>query len=186
MEGDIRLLHICGRAYTFLSTPSGWRATRRASTSNPKCRFLSTPSGWRATRKDYDPIRGRDNFYPRPPGGGRHPARDDRRSKQIISIHALRVEGDAKGQDHHPHRSDFYPRPPGGGRHTRKTRINSIYFISIHALRVEGDFNVVTVNGGDMIFLSTPSGWRATQGGKRPVLTLLDFYPRPPGGGRPV
>ena len=79
----------------------------------------------------------------------------------------------------------FYPRPPGGGRLKQKTGKSF----------------------KDLIFLSTPSGWRATskapefciqiiisihalrvegdgQGGKRPVLTLLDFYPRPPGGGR--
>ena len=56
-----------------------------------------------------------------------------------ISIHALRVEGDAGayngvcqlGQD-------FYPRPPGGGRLTAIKSLSFCY-ISIHALRVEGD-----------------------------------------------
>ena len=101
--------------------------------------FLSTPSGWRATV--YPPHLG-DRFryvYPRPPGGGRPRGkkiyildklflstpsgwRATRRAAAspelllLISIHALRVEGDNK-----------YNETPQGG------------VISIHALRVEGD-----------------------------------------------
>ena len=79
----------------FLSTPSGWRATFRHVTCRCRqCVFLSTPSGWRATGY---------------------------RLKYIlcclISIHALRVEGD---------------------RIVTLVNIESIE-ISIHALRVEGD-----------------------------------------------
>ena len=55
----------------------------------------------------------------------------------------------------------FYPRPPGGGRRTRRGTMDIIY-----------------------IFLSTPSGWRATSGGFTRIPILSDFYPRPPGGGR--
>ena len=56
-----------------------------------------------------------------------------------ISIHALRVEGD-----------DF---------------IQGIFtgnWISIHALRVEGDHVAPETGRRIEIFLSTPSGWRAT------------------------
>ena len=84
--------------------------------------FLSTPSARRATRKAKVPQhRGTENFYPRPPRGGRPNCRHCRRSgfrflstpsarratvaigytvvKAIISIHALREEGDqVKGQ----------------------------------------------------------------------------------------
>ena len=35
-------------------------------------------------------------------------------------------------------------------------------------------------------FLSTPSGWRATMLPHLPQLVHGDFYPRPPGGGRPI
>ena len=104
-----------------------------------------------------------------------------------ISIHALRVEGDffnffKKILIFY----DFYPRPPGGGRPS----------CTLWAFRTS-------------IFLSTPSGWRATARDlharvRRPIsihalrvegdldksVTLLrtfaDFYPRPPGGGRPI
>ena len=106
--------------------------------------------------------------------------------KLMISIHALRVEGDRCGQGRRRRARNFYPRPPGGGRsHFSPWKIG-YECISIHALRVEGD------DGSDaqkialqLVFLSTPSGWRATQ--IRCVATPSKpyFYPRPPGGGRP-
>ena len=36
------------------------------------------------------------------------------------------------------------------------------------------------------LFLSTPSGWRATGDDRRRRNADVDFYPRLPGGGRPV
>ena len=80
----------------FLSTPSGWRATAGFLLSAEAAEFLSTPSGWRATafyNADIDKI-------------------------AVISIHALRVEGD--GERH----AGYNIKPE----------------ISIHALRVEGDY----------------------------------------------
>ena len=57
-----------------------------------------------------------------------------------ISIHALRVEGDASHADARPKSAtNFYPRPPGGGR--RKA---------------------TAADTASLAFLSTPSGWRAT------------------------
>ena len=57
-----------------------------------------------------------------------------------ISIHALRVEGDAAGQ-------------------AQTAATNAI---SIHALRVEGDSSFQSTRISRCLFLSTPSGWRAT------------------------
>ena len=57
--------------------------------------------------------------------------------------------------------------------------------ISIHALRVEGDYYEVLCKLAAFLFLSTPSGWRATSCGPCNSATVLHFYPRPPGGGRP-
>ena len=57
-----------------------------------------------------------DNFYPRPPRGGRRRA----------------------GADRHRHLY-FYPRPPRGGRHGAVAHVQDVLDISIHALREEGD-----------------------------------------------
>ena len=56
-----------------------------------------------------------------------------------ISIHALRVEGD----DDDLLAADLHQ-------------------ISIHALRVEGDLSMILSQNSAGGFLSTPSGWRAT------------------------
>ena len=79
--------------------------------------FLSTPSARRATGI-FPPAHSLSgNFYPRPPRGGRPLALSLEPCDQLISIHALREEGDAN---------------------TAKQRVD--FFISIHALREEGDF----------------------------------------------
>ena len=71
VEGDSTTLHRSFGTSLFLSTPSGWRATQKSFQKVSTFQFLSTPSGWRATRVL------------------RLPDAD-----QVISIHALRVEGD--------------------------------------------------------------------------------------------
>ena len=103
----------------------------------------------------------------------------------LISIHALREEGDSTSIAATTRLGDFYPRPPRGGRPvvvlqhvgfhqflstpsarraTLKTTITTnVGGISIHALREEGDR-------------------RAFLQGRLPVY----FYPRPPRGGRPI
>ena len=104
---------------TFLSTPSGWRAThsgrwwhmtraisihalrvegdyRTMTEQQVNVRFLSTPSGWRATLHGLSQMDGCDAyFYPRPPGGGRRGRHRNPCQSGRISIHALRVEGDS-------------------------------------------------------------------------------------------
>ena len=73
VEGDVRCFCRCLFGLAFLSTPSGWRATRGADKVVPSVAiFLSTPSGWRATVGE----RERPDLL------------------HAISIHALRVEGD--------------------------------------------------------------------------------------------
>ena len=59
--------------------------------------------------------------------------------KQVISIHALREEGDATGTRGAASATDFYPRPPRGGRRDAKAKDIAGGEISIHALREEGD-----------------------------------------------
>ena len=61
-------------AMQFLSTPSARRATPPARKRAPQKKFLSTPSARRATSLRWTPDCRDQNFYPRPPRGGRHPA----------------------------------------------------------------------------------------------------------------
>ena len=57
-------------------------------------RFLSTPSARRATWLIERKIEQHENFYPRPPRGGRLADVDKVVAQPGISIHALREEGD--------------------------------------------------------------------------------------------
>ena len=79
----------------------------------------------------------------------------------IISIHALREEGDFVPASPIKFFPNFYPRPPRGGRQ------------SINA-------PPLSANG----FLSTPSARRATRTSLVGGISFCDFYPRPPRGGR--
>ena len=57
--------------------------------------------------------------------------------------------------------------------------------ISIHALREEGDALFPVLFDFYVQFLSTPSARRATITVCSFCLISIDFYPRPPRGGRP-
>ena len=97
-EGDLSRMAQNLQQVKFLSTPSARRATSQASNKSHRPKpFLSTPSARRATffrctscwidtisihalreEGDFLPVYfvlDRYNFYPRPPRGGRHPAR---------------------------------------------------------------------------------------------------------------
>ena len=165
------------------------------------------PGGGRPSQSRYT-CRGNQDFYPRPPGGGRQDRVAHRHiSGDLISIHALRVEGDGvaccdsqcgpisihalrvegdqvaqavtdtKIISIHALRveGDLYdtrvpPKRPisihalrveGDVEKTIKEGDKDKH-ISIHALRVEGDAPTAPPEYDEDIFLSTPSGWRAT------------------------
>ena len=82
-----------------------------------------------------------------------------------ISIHALREEGDAAAQ-------------------AEQDKLKAE--ISIHALREEGDQQTLDYVQSLYEFLSTPSARRATRKCSGGVPLTLDFYPRPPRGGRRI
>ena len=56
-----------------------------------------------------------------------------------ISIHALREEGDRDVSEAVKRHKNFYPRPPRGGRLLGVVHVRAQIGISIHALREEGD-----------------------------------------------
>ena len=102
--------------WKFLSTPSARRATEIPYSQYTVKEFLSTPSARRATSRQMV-----------------------QSLTTLISIHALREEGDLSGSGGQQSMANFYPRPPRGGRPQRKRR--------------------PTEHGK---FLSTPSARRAT------------------------
>ena len=63
----------------------------------------------------------------------------DATTPDLISIHALREEGDAVQPNSPAYRKYFYPRPPRGGRPGPRLVLRCSRAISIHALREEGD-----------------------------------------------
>ena len=101
----------------FLSMPSARRATRCPCISpSPTHGFLSTPSARRATMPRGTTPAPPTNFYPRPPRGGRPRCFFVFAQSFVISIHALREEGDAADPLCGLPLLYFYPRPPRGGR----------------------------------------------------------------------
>ena len=108
--------------YLFLSTPSARRATVEVGAEDGRVEisihalreegdfpgsvspvspilFLSTPSARRATGGGGGGSTAGNDFYPRPPRGGRPAAPEPRKPAKQISIHALREEGDSKNRD---------------------------------------------------------------------------------------
>ena len=103
-----------------------------------------------------------DYFNPLPPHGGRRKTQAAQSDSSNISIHSLRMEGDAADR---PKRSavKVFQSTPSAWRETNSLAalVRTIY-ISIHSLRMEGD--VVAFLGKDVI---------------------RNFNPLPPHGGRP-
>ena len=101
-----------------------------------------------------------NNFYPRPPRGGRPPT---------VAC-ALRP-------------ADFYPRPPRGGRLFGPFDASKTCNISIHALREEGDgFLLPGFRKPGNFYPRPPRGGRLRE--MLLIVSSLNFYPRPPRGGR--
>ena len=103
------------------------------------------------------------HFYPRPPRGGRQHQPDRSGRRDVISIHALREEGDSPVESRELEKDLFLSTPSARRATLMRELAIRIKDISIHALREEGD---------------PPSAEYTRRG--------IYFYPRPPRGGRPA
>ena len=160
--GLIPISRVCP---VFLSTPSARRATLQDCaqiywlcisihalreegdfTEMPQTlaelQFLSTPSARRATQSCTLNLPCHENFYPRPPRGGRRFMTWMKDFYKLISIHALREEGDSGASVLSTASSKFLSTPSAR-----------------RATHIKGGA------GGVLLFLSTPSARRATPGG---------------------
>ena len=122
----------------FQSTPSARRATFSLSSNGTVNLFQSTPSARRATQ----PTSQSKLFH-------------------MISIHALREEGDSKSPEKKAISRTFQSTPSARRATRPETALQAGRPISIHALREEGD-----------------------RTGRRQSALQSDFNPRPPRGGR--
>ncbi len=81
---------------------------------------------------------------------------------------------------------DFYPRPPGGGRRYDRQLCFECLGISIHALRVEGDDGRAYIElWCESISIHALRVEGDPQSSVPAIMLKHNFYPRPPGGGRP-
>ena len=122
------------------------------------------------------------DFYPRPPRGGRLLKNGCAFVSMNISIHALREEGD---------RSSTTKAPTGTiSIHALReegdqwdANVDQLTRISIHALREEGDTRPGRWGSPRIYFYPRPPrGGRPRQPARSP--SSCNFYPRPPRGGR--
>ena len=161
-EGDLAALLCHHLDAGFLSTPSARRATYIDDDDVVRGSFLSTPSARRATVHPVRTNLRRQNFYPRPPRGGRHANPQPERRNSHISIHALREEGDPPFPIFAQKIMRFLS-TPSARRATQGQRSSHCgHQISIHALREEGDGRALIDCPQSTQFLSTPSARRAT------------------------
>ncbi len=123
--------------------------------------FLSTPSARRATIPRPHLLCWHHDFYPRPPRGGRRRAAGVVPPVGLISIHALREEGDVLRRVWRVRLADFYPRPPRGGRPSTITAMRTaVKFLSTPSARRAT--SAANTPAATSAFLSTPSARRAT------------------------
>ena len=115
-EGDDRAVVRDHECRGFLSTPSARRATQKGHTERRRQAISIHALREEGDHRDHHGRLGQQDFYPRPPRGGR---RKHRRAGHL--------------------KQNFYPRPPRGGRPGQYGSIERHHHISIHALREEGD-----------------------------------------------
>ena len=109
-----------------------------------------------------------------------------RTMSRLISIHALREEGDPTTGTMPRLDTKFLSTPSARRATIQQTPPARIPAISIHALREEGDERASRPRCGCPRFLSTPSARRATSRSSFRSRPAAYFYPRPPRGGRPA
>ena len=145
--------------------------------------FLSTPSARRAT--DRMPLRSKTYLISihalREEGDSLFSSTSTQTGR--ISIHALREEGDLDpSQSLRGVRISIHALREEGDLPEKDRQ--AVRSISIHALREEGDIRCSWSSSVSRLFLSTPSARRATPKSRSRSLTTFYFYPRPPRGGR--
>ena len=160
-EGDVAADVVILYRNRFLSTPSARRATLLSGYGRVRDDISIHALREEGDGAQLQPLQGHTHFYPRPPRGGRHgtkawfytvadfyprPPRGGRLvprcrcdSCLVISIHALREEGDFRYAVRCVKSEQFLSTPSARRATKYDTPFNRETQISIHALREEGD-----------------------------------------------
>ena len=126
----------------------------------------------------------KQNFYPRPPRGGRPERYANKKNPERISIHALRGEGDVTVVCKFS-TSLVFLSTPSAGRATGRMQPVVLLLVYFYPRPPRGGRQVIDQTTGEVKeFLSTPSAGRATFKLGEQCRTEKYFYPRPPRGGR--
>ena len=146
--------------YFYPRPPRGGRRTG-CRPEMSRLRFLSTPSARRATpRSSWALQTGIISIHALREEGDPMTCRSG--GARYISIHALREEGDSKPNYTPTFIRNFYPRPPRGGRRAwKRTIFCNGRFLSTPSARRATDHARLRAVGE--VFLSTPSARRATE-----------------------
>ena len=146
--------------------------------------FLSTPSARRATAVTQTGSVTSVNFYPRPPRGGRRASTARRLSfMQFLSTPSARRATRTSCTRSLPMRFLSTPSARRATYRYATYKATAIFLSTPSARRATSDEGTYTY---ESIFLSTPSARRATPKYHAESGADLDFYPRPPRGGRPT
>ena len=125
-----------------------------------------------------------DNFYPRPPGGGRPLRRQLEQPLRRFLSTPSGWRATPTGYTTTPRRCKFLSTPSGWRATLKCTQMDLRERISIHALRVEGDTRRGSSRMSRRISIHAlrVEGDYAASAARPPICP--HFYPRPPGGGR--
>ena len=183
-EGDPQQIAPPTTCTGFLSTPSARRATVLPSPARGEVEISIHALREEGDRQRPYLFSGGNDFYPRPPRGGRPAGLGFQQLLRDISIHALREEGDDLPRLVQQPAGEFLSTPSA----RRATKISQsatcCSMISIHALREEGDKKAL--HNADVqihFYPRPPRGGRRVSEPRDPG--RIHFYPRPPRGGRP-
>ena len=126
-----------------------------------------------------------NHFYPRPPRGGRRVAQYNFATKEkFLSTPSARR---ATRDEAEEWCDRIFLSTPSARRATLKSVIippSHLSFLSTPSARRATQ--LIAGGSADSLFLSTPSARRATRAGSVLSMVSMDFYPRPPRGGRPM
>ena len=151
-------------SHQFLSTPSARRATSGKSGGSSSGSGISI----HALREEGDVLAQRrgaalDDFYPRPPRGGRHVGQSISRFTSGISIHALREEGDDVNGLVGGAFIGFLSTPSARRATGKRTLQEVAQYIFLSTPSARRATKAIELKfGTNVTFLSTPSARRAT------------------------